>query len=338
MPAVAAALASGSVTAGHVAHLARATAASPALATELATGQGQAKVITLAARLDGAAFGKELRTLAASLDPASVQREHDEQRQRRFLNIVCTPSGTLIKGQVDNIAGHRLVKAIEALNPRPTTDDLRTAEQRRADALMAAVDCVLTDERTTPGSVSPVQALVVFHEDTFTALRTAAPDTAAASGSTTVLLAALEGAAPVLDETGQAWPASEIGRALCECELTRVVINAKSVPLDLGRGKRLFGQNQWKAWYAAGQRTCSVPGCDMPLRWCELHHINWWKRDKGRTDLVNCAPMCGFHHHDTHRLNLRVTRLPDGSYEYRRPDARLYSGTLRADSFAGPPA
>ena len=61
MPAVAGALVGGAVTVTHVAQIARATAASPGLAAVLATPEGQAEVVRLAARLDGAEFGKALR-------------------------------------------------------------------------------------------------------------------------------------------------------------------------------------------------------------------------------------------------------------------------------------
>jgi len=62
----------------------------------------------------------------------------------------------------------------------------------------------------------------------------------------------------------------------------------------------------------------------MPLAYTELHHIRWWDRDGGATDLDGCAPECSYHHHQIHRLDLRVARRPDGSYEHRYPDGRLY--------------
>jgi hypothetical protein len=64
----------------------------------------------------------------------------------------------------------------------------------------------------------------------------------------------------------------------------------------------------------------------MPLRFTELHHLSWWKRDEGKTDLANCAPYCSYHHHELHSLDLRVRRLANGSYEHRRPNGRLYGG------------
>jgi hypothetical protein len=65
----------------------------------------------------------------------------------------------------------------------------------------------------------------------------------------------------------------------------------------------------------------------MPLRRTELHHMTWWYEEFGPTDQSNCAPECSFHHHEVHRLGLRVTRREDGSYEHRHPDGRTYGGS-----------
>ena len=288
MPAVAGALVGGAVTVMHVAQIARATAASPGLAAVLATPEGQAEVVRLAARLDGAEFGKALRHEAASLDPAYRQREHDEQRANRSLVMTQTPGGTLFKGRLDAVAGHKLAKAIDALCPRPALDDERTREQRHADALMVMVEHTLADRSTTPGAVAPVQAILTVDQATWAALRAedwprgevaartpggggeaeaaSAGDLGPGAGSSGDVLPRLAGVPAVTDETGQAWPASEIARALCDCSLTRAVIGAESETLDLGRDSRLFKRRHWLALYAAGVRGCGIDGCASSRR------------------------------------------------------------------------
>jgi hypothetical protein len=139
-------------------------------------------------------------------------------------------------------------------------------------------------------------------------------------------VAALRGVGPVVDSSGSAWPASEIGRALCDCTLTRAVIGTDGLPLDLGRGARLFTRAHWMALHASGQRTCAVAGCTMPLTYTELHHMSWWDRDGGPTSPANCAPECSFHHHEVHRLDIRVSRRADGTFDHRHPDGRRYGG------------
>ena len=323
MPAVAQALVDGPVTPRHLQEITRAAAASPRLAEELASAQAQAKVLELARRFDAPDFGRRLKAMSTSLDPMTRQRQHDEQRAARFLLVSHTPGGALIKGALDSVAGYKVQKMLDAFSPRPAADDNRSREQRQADALMVAVERALADGTTTPGAHAPVEAIVTLTEDTWSALRRPRAATAATAGSADDLVSALEGTDPVLDETRQPWPASEIGRALCDCALTRAVVDAFGQVLDLGRGERLFQRRHWLALLAAGVTTCAWPGCGMPLRSTELHHLAWWDRDGGRTSLANCAPYCSFHHHEIHRQDVTVTRRRDGSLEHLHRDGRL---------------
>ena len=352
MPTVADALVDGPLTTAHVAQIARATAASPGFAAALASADGQARIVELARRLDGAEFGRMLRQQAASLDPASRQRSHDAQRANRSLTIAHAAGGTLIQGRLDDVAGYKFAKMIDVLSPRPAVGDERTREQRRADALMVAVERMLADKDAVGGQVAPVQALITFTSETWAALRASRSGTAGASagdvpgntaaavdapdrnvnrrpaaGSTSDVVGRLAGVAPVVDETGRAWPASEIARALCDCALTRAVVDAPDQGLNLGRTQRRFQRRHWLALYATGIRTCAVPGCGMPLAYTELHHLHWWDRDQGRTDLDNCVAYCAYHHHQIHRLDIRITRHPDGTCDHHHPDGRPYPGT-----------
>ena len=332
MPAVAKALVDGPVTPRHLDELTRASVASPKLAEQLVTPQGQAQVLELARRFDGSDFGRQLKAMSASVDPATRQRQHDEQRANRFLNVSHTSGGALVKGRLDSVAGYRFQKMLDAFSPRPAADDERSREQRQADALMVAVDRALADRATTPGAHAPVEAIVTISEETWAVLRAAREsfDEAAGAGSAGGAMPALAGVDPVLDETGAPWPASEVARALCDCALTRAVVDAFGQVLDLGRGERLFKRQHWLALLAAGIRTCAWPGCGMPLRYTELHHLAWWDRDGGSTSLANCAPYCSFHHHEVHRRGVRITRAADGTYQHRRPDGRpIDDGRLR---------
>ena len=184
------------------------------------------------------------------------------------------------------------------------------------------------------------EAVITITEQTWVALRSqaGAGDQGGPAGSTTRVLAALRDVPTVVDERGQAWPASEVARALCDCALTRAVIGAKRETLDVGRDSRLFQRTHWLALCAAGLRTCAVEGCGMPLAYCELHHLRWWDRDGGLTNLANCAPYCSYHHHEIHRRDLRVTRRTDGGFDHHDADGRRYGGTPPGgDAMPAPP-
>lgn len=48
----------------------------------------------------------------------------------------------------------------------------------------------------------------------------------------------------------------------------------------------------------------------MAPRWSQVHHLTWWDRDGGETDVVDGVAACSYHHHEIHRRDLVITRTP----------------------------
>ena len=71
-----------------------------------------------------------------------------------------------------------------------------------------------------------------------------------------------------------------------------------SLPLDLGRAARLFSRAQR---LALGERDGGCASCGQNIAYVEAHHIDWWQRDAGPTDLANGVLLCSFCHHMMHR-------------------------------------
>ena len=44
---------------------------------------------------------------------------------------------------------------------------------------------------------------------------------------------------------------------------------------------------------------CTHPGCDMPARYCDAHHILHWA-DGGKTEISNLRLLCRHHHRTAH--------------------------------------
>ena len=119
---------------------------------------------------------------------------------------------------------------------------------------------------------------------------------------------------------GHPLPTESVARLCCDAVLRRVVHDDRGVPIDVGRRHRTATPAQWDAVRSV-HATCAWPGCRLPLRWTQLHHIHEWERG-GPTDLANLVPLCHRHHHRVHEggwsIRLRGDRtvsisLPDGS-------------------------
>lgn len=319
MPAMRLAAESGEVSVEHVDAVARVAAgASVPVREALATPQGQARLVGMAKRMDAGRFARSAAVWAAEVDQGAVERGHQNQRAARYLHVVDGDDGTRISGLLDHAAGHRLRLALEAAAGRPAADDDRTGEQRRADALDALAEKVLSLPETGSGAAVRPHVSFIMTAETWAELRTArahqATDAASPQGleprdcgDAAWVRDLPTGVEPVTLEDGTPVPPSEVARALCDCEITRIVTDATGVPVDLGRTARTFTREQRRA-VIARDRGCLWPDCDRPPRWCEVHHLRWWDRDGGETSVDCGALVCSFHHHEIHRLELTATR------------------------------
>lgn len=332
MPAVAGAVRSGALPVGHLDAFARiASGASETVGGLLATPGVQDAIVRLGATQDAPTFTRSVQRIVAELDPAARERTHENQRARRFLHLSDQADGTHVRGLLDRVAGHRLRLALEATGERPGTTtrtadstddgtpgtmlDERTAEQARADALDVISRRILALPATASGAAVPPQISLLMTEDTFAALRThAARRRAAVPGDDSAIndppadqTSALDGVPAVTLEDGTPLPTSEVAKVLCDCEITRIVMDAADQPVNLGRSARLYTGAHRRA-IIARDRHCAFPGCDRHARWSEIHHIAWWDRDNGDTSINNGVLLCSFHHHQVHQHDLTIHR------------------------------
>ncbi|WP_285702776.1 DUF222 domain-containing protein [Microtetraspora sp. NBRC 16547] len=103
----------------------------------------------------------------------------------------------------------------------------------------------------------------------------------------------------LLLSTGQFLPVSDIHRLASTSTLTRLVMDADSQILDMGRKVRRATRTQRRA-ILARYATCMVDGCHLPAHLCQIDHIDNWS-DGGATDLDKLGPTCQFHNRDRYR-------------------------------------
>ncbi|MFC4555237.1 HNH endonuclease signature motif containing protein [Georgenia faecalis] len=111
-------------------------------------------------------------------------------------------------------------------------------------------------------------------------------------------------------EDGSVVPLGELGRIMCDCETTRVVLDAESVPLDVGQTQRHYTRELRRA-ITTRDRHCQWPGCTIRASWCEVHHKHWYSHG-GATSIDNGLTLCSYHHHRVHDHHVRITPVVGG--------------------------
>jgi hypothetical protein len=124
------------------------------------------------------------------------------------------------------------------------------------------------------------------------------------------------GLVPGDELTGDQITAAQARRLACTAKILPAVLGGHSLPLDLGRARRLFTPAQRRALLIR-DKTCRAEGCDTPGTWCDAHHVSPWHTG-GPTDLDNGVLLCHHHHHRVHDTGYRTDRLPNGDLRFHR--------------------
>ncbi|MGQ7312370.1 DUF222 domain-containing protein [Microbacterium arabinogalactanolyticum] len=112
-----------------------------------------------------------------------------------------------------------------------------------------------------------------------------------------------------IDGTDQPVSVAAIRRMAAAGGVIPCVLGSDGEILDLGRERRLFTKAQKLALI---ERDGGCARCGLPPHMTKVHHINWWKRDTGPTDLSNGVLLCESCHHRIHDngWNIRIDNPP----------------------------
>jgi hypothetical protein len=179
-----------------------------------------------------------------------------------------------LSGDLDPESGLTVTTALRSLAEPAALDpqDTRTPAQRWADALAEICRRYLQGDRT--GSRRPPQVMVTVPWDT------------------------LQTGHGVIDTEVGPIPAETARRLTCDATISRVLLDPQSVPIEMGRATRVIPHRLRRLLELRDQR-CTSPGCQIPARWCEAHHIIHWA-DGGTTDPANLRLLCSRHHTQAH--------------------------------------
>ena len=113
----------------------------------------------------------------------------------------------------------------------------------------------------------------------------------------------------------------------CAGAVQRVVVGGNGRILSLGSPERCFTGAQRRA-IAVRDGGCVIPGCHVPVGWCEVHHVVPHAHDPDGTHTDNGVVLC-WHHHRTLDTSGWQVRIRDGTPEVKAPPWIDRSGRWR---------
>ncbi len=274
-----AAMAAGEIGFGHLALIARTSAA-------LGDRLDEAKLLRQARKMSVFRFRNACTHARHAGDPQGFVAEEVEGVEARSLTFTTADDGVvLVQGILDKVGGAAVRTALEPLAKRADKDDHRDLERRQADALvdlsMRALDNGLVPQRT--------------HLQVTASLET---------------LLGLPGAPATDMEFSLPISAKAVERIACDCAVTRIILGSDSTVIDVGRAKRTISGPQRKA-LKVRDCGCTWPGCDRPVSMTEGHHLVHWTHN-GPGDLPNLTLLCYRHHWMVHEGGWQIVRTDDG--------------------------
>lgn len=231
------------------------------------------------ARLVNRAVEVVAPAIAEEADRKAVERLDAEQRRNRHLTWHQDSDGSwIIRGKFTAVAGEQLITVLRAVSAKHRSTVLLAGGQIERSQANADALTMLVDHYQSCGTAP------AFGADRPRITITIDYDTLIGKLGTAVLLGSAE-----------QLTAHEARRLACDADILPTVLNTNSVPLDVGRTKRLFTDELRQAIILRDQ-GCMFPGCDRPPAECEVHHRKpWWAG--GETSLANGVLVCRYHHH-----------------------------------------
>ncbi len=350
MPSFEEALGSGAVSAGHVDALARAAgrldestrAEFVATEAELLAAAQRERVETFERRCSEAA--RRLAAKRAGSDADELDRQRAQSNAKWWVDKITGMCHTHL--ELDPLRHAALWSAVNARLARNRAADGNAGipwQQLKVDAFVGAVGTLAATATTgnAPGTATGTATDAAPGDATDAAPGDAldrVPEATLLIDLTTLVdgfhdrtMCELEDGTPI--------PLSTMRRLLCDCEVLPVVLGGNGEVLDEGRSRRTASRAQRRALRAM-HRTCAHPDCRVTFADCRIHHIRWWWRHTGPTDIDNLLPLCERHHHLVHEGGWQLTMTPDRIATWTRPDgsrAHIGSTVDRAPDGVRPP-
>lgn len=203
-------------------------------------------------------------------DSAAYAANEAEAARARSLTLSAGEGGMVwIRGVLDPEGGAVLRTALDPLAKRTGKGDDRRRDRRLADGIVELAHRAL-DSGTLPRQGGQRPHLQVTTTPETLLQRCGAP------------AADLEFSLPISARAAE--------RLACDCNVTRVLLDADSQVIDVGRSTRKISPPMRRALNAR-DKGCRWPGCDRPAAWTSAYHLKHWTRG-GPSNLPNLVLLC----------------------------------------------
>jgi Domain of unknown function (DUF222)/HNH endonuclease len=209
------------------------------------------------------------------------------------------------------------LRAVQDAEVRSTDrTDTRSPARRRADALGELCRQWL-DAQDRPVVAGERPHVIVTMDVESLRQGETAPGTGRSAGASTG--ARLVDVGPIAAADALLWA--------CDARVTRVITDARSRPLDVGRTMRITPP--WiRTALLVRDGGCAFPECGRPPSWVDPHHVVHWANG-GPTALSNLALLCRPHHRLVHHKRFSV-EMVEGLPRFYRADGTVLEAADRA--------
>jgi hypothetical protein len=235
------------------------------------------------------------QTLLARIDPDGDQPKEELAEPKNSLRYSRSRDGRVhLTANLEPETGEELVAMVDTLAKPEGPEDQRSLEQRQGDALCDIIHHAIdAPDLPTRGGEKPHLNATMDYIDL------------------------VDGVGRATLESGVELSVSAVRRIACDCGVVPMVMSGTSVPLDVGRTRRLVSTKQRVALNAR-DKGCAFPNCSRPARWSDAHHIVSWL-DGGPTNLDNLVLLCRRHHRIIHHSDWVVRMTGTGIPEFVPP-------------------
>jgi hypothetical protein len=262
------------------------------------------KVLRQAGQQTLSQFTATLRRAVLSADPRSAEQRHADALAERRVVITPADDGMAQLWALLPADGAVMVGCVLDALAVKVPGEVRSADQRRADALVDVFARVIADPNLPEqhGARPSVQVTVA----------------ASTLLGTDNQPGELTGYGPITADHARriATDSSGTWRRLLTDPATGAL-------LDYGR-TTYRPPRDLADFVIARDRTCVFPTCRRAARRCDLDHGQPFDAG-GSTSAENLAPLCRRHHRAKHEADWTVTRQSDGSYHWTSPTGHHYT-------------